>query len=48
VEIDKDLEPGLYRFELTDGDRQVAFDYELQKRRRGSMNRESFSSADLV
>lgn len=48
VEIDKDLEPGLYRFELTDGDRQVEFDYELQKRRRGSMNRESFSSADLV
>lgn len=48
IEISQDASPGTYTFELKKEIHIITFDYTFDKRRRGSANRKSFSSADMV
>ncbi len=48
VEIAFDAAPGSYTFEIKKGKAVHRFTYEIARRRKGSAQRKSFSSADLV
>lgn len=48
VELAPDLLPGEYRFEVRNGQQQTQFTYRIDRRRKGSASRQSFTSADLV
>ncbi|MCC8173378.1 MAG: glycoside hydrolase family 13 protein [Odoribacter sp.] len=48
IDISTDANPGEYTFELTKEEETTEFKYLIEKRRRGSANRKSFSAADMV
>jgi len=48
VEIDTNANPGEYTFVISNSKQSGEFKYTIGKRRRGSANRKSFSTADLI
>ena len=48
IEIESTAIADEYIFELTKGGKNISFKYSLDKRRRGSQNRKSFTPADMV
>ena len=42
------FQPGVYRITLKKGNKKVTYDYSISERRKGSRDRQSFTSADVV